>query len=252
MHEINKEQFGAFVASRRKALGLTQAALADKVAVSNKAVSKWETGVSLPDVAILIPLAQALGVTVTELLEGRRIEPETALDSSRVEELVQSVIQYPGKDPFAGGKGRRQCIYWLCVLLAAIEAAVLHFGGFPVATWSETLLATYLFGVIFGAYFLLFVRPLPPYHDQYQVQGMHQGPMRMNVPGLYFNNRNWPHIVRVGQIWSMATLVGYPAVYGVMYGLFPVFWNTCELYAMLAFLLGGLFLPMYLVGKKYE
>lgn len=77
-------------------------------------------------------------------------------------------------------------------------------------------------------------------------------PLRMNVPGLSFSNRNWPHIVRVGPIWSMAMPVGYPVVYALMYGLFPAFWETCEVYAMLALLPGGLVLPVYLVGKKYE
>lgn len=252
MHEINKETFGAFVASRRKDLGLTQSQLAEKVLVSNKAVSKWETGVSLPDVGILIPLAEALGVTVTELLEGRRIEPETPLDTGRVEELVQTVIRYPETDRFAEGKRKRGVVYLVCVLIAAVEAAALHFGGFPVGSWTDSLQCTYAFGIIFGAYFMLFAQPLPPYHDQYKIRGMHQGPVRMNVPGLTFNNRNWPYIVRVGQIWSMAFLLSYPVVYGLMYRLFPVLWGSCEKYVMLAALLGGLFLPMYVVGKKYE
>lgn len=252
MHEISKERFGAFVAEERKAQNLTQSQLADKVGVSNKAVSKWETGVSLPDVAILIPLSEALGVTVTELLEGRRIEPETHLDSSRVEELVQTVIRYPETDRFADSKRRWRNIYWLCLLAAATEAIALHFCGFPLGSWTEPLWLTYVFGIIFGAYFLLLVQPLPPYYDQYRINGMFQGPIRMNVPGLRFSNRNWPHIVRVGQIWSMSFLVGYPAVYCLMYRLFPEFWGSYERYAMLALLLCGLFLPMYLVGKKYE
>ena len=57
MFEIDKMQFGKFIAERRKEKGYTQKTLAQKLCVSDKAVSKWETGNSLPDVSLLIPLA---------------------------------------------------------------------------------------------------------------------------------------------------------------------------------------------------
>ena len=69
MYELDKARFGSFVAQLRKEKGLTQKALAQQLFISDKAVSKWETGVSVPDTALLIPLAEALGVTVTELLQ---------------------------------------------------------------------------------------------------------------------------------------------------------------------------------------
>lgn len=68
MSEIDKAAFGRFVALRRRAAGLTQKQLARRVMVSDKAVSKWETGASLPDIQLLAPLAEVLGVTVAELL----------------------------------------------------------------------------------------------------------------------------------------------------------------------------------------
>lgn len=68
--ELDKAQFGAFLTERRKAKGYTQKDLAQRLFVSDKAVSKWERGQSLPDISLLIPLAECLGVTVTELLEG--------------------------------------------------------------------------------------------------------------------------------------------------------------------------------------
>ena len=80
--EIDKERFGAFVSGRRKALGLTQKELAARLFVSDKAVSKWERGQSMPDIALLAPLAECLGVSVTELLEGRRLE-DAALSPGR-------------------------------------------------------------------------------------------------------------------------------------------------------------------------
>lgn len=61
---------GALIAQRRKALGLTQKQLAERLLISDKAVSKWEVGASYPEVTLLPPLAQILGLAVDELLEG--------------------------------------------------------------------------------------------------------------------------------------------------------------------------------------
>ena len=68
------------IKSLREARGLTQGALAAAVGVTDKAVSKWETGRGLPDVALVEPLAQALGVSVAELLTVSRLLT-TALSS---------------------------------------------------------------------------------------------------------------------------------------------------------------------------
>lgn len=64
-----KSQIGANIAERRKAAGMTQAGLAEKLNYSDKAVSKWERGESIPDVLTLMGLAQLFGVTVDDLLQ---------------------------------------------------------------------------------------------------------------------------------------------------------------------------------------
>lgn len=61
---------GALIAARRKALGLTQKQLAERLLISDKAVSKWEVGASYPEVTLLPALAAILGITVDELLAG--------------------------------------------------------------------------------------------------------------------------------------------------------------------------------------
>ena len=65
-----KGQIGANIAERRKAAGMTQAGLAEKINYSDKAVSKWERGESVPDVLTMIQLAQLFGVTVNDLLQS--------------------------------------------------------------------------------------------------------------------------------------------------------------------------------------
>ena len=64
---------GAVVRELREKRGLTQAQLAEMLHISDKTVSKWETAKGLPDISLVEPLAQALGVSVIELMQGERI-----------------------------------------------------------------------------------------------------------------------------------------------------------------------------------
>ena len=92
MEPIDKEKFGAFIAELRKEKGLTQQELAERLFISNKAVSKWERGQSFPDVGLLNPLADNLGVTVAELLRGERLTEDT-VDICEAENLVKTTIR---------------------------------------------------------------------------------------------------------------------------------------------------------------
>ncbi len=71
---MNQIDTGKFIASCRKEKGMTQAQLAEKMNITDRAVSKWETGKSMPDSSIMLELCNILGVTVNELLSGERIE----------------------------------------------------------------------------------------------------------------------------------------------------------------------------------
>ena len=64
---------GAAIQQIRQKQNMTQAELAQQIGVSSKTISKWETGKGLPDISLLQPLAQALGLSVMELLEGRQV-----------------------------------------------------------------------------------------------------------------------------------------------------------------------------------
>lgn len=69
---MDTKKFGAFLASVRRENGLTQKALAEKLYVTDKAVSRWERGIGLPDVNTLEPLSEALGVSVLELIRSEK------------------------------------------------------------------------------------------------------------------------------------------------------------------------------------
>lgn len=65
-------KFGDFLYKLRKEKGITQSMLADELGVTNKAVSKWETGESMPETSLLLPISRIFDVTVDELLDGKR------------------------------------------------------------------------------------------------------------------------------------------------------------------------------------
>ena len=74
---MNQEKIGKFIASCRKEHGMTQAVLAEKLGISDRAVSKWETGRSLPDAGIMLKLCEILNINTNELLSGERIMTDT-------------------------------------------------------------------------------------------------------------------------------------------------------------------------------
>ena len=73
---MDQVKIGQFIGICRREKNLTQRQLADLVGVSDKAVSKWETGRGLPEASSMVPLCEALGINVNELLRGERIPGE--------------------------------------------------------------------------------------------------------------------------------------------------------------------------------
>lgn len=85
-----KNQIGANISDYRKRCGLTQAGLAEKLNYSDKAVSKWERGESVPDVITLAQLAEQFGVTVNDLLADPNALPE---DTGVVQQAMGQVVE---------------------------------------------------------------------------------------------------------------------------------------------------------------
>ena len=70
---MDAKKTGNFIVERRKAINMTQKELAEKLHITDKAVSKWERGLSFPDISILIPLSEVLNVSLYDLLTGGSI-----------------------------------------------------------------------------------------------------------------------------------------------------------------------------------
>ncbi len=72
---MNANKFGVFIRNCRKEKNLTQSQLGAAIHVTDKAISRWERGIGFPDIKLLEPLAEALGLSVEELIQCQRIEP---------------------------------------------------------------------------------------------------------------------------------------------------------------------------------
>ena len=98
---MNKKAIGMKISAVRKERGLTQKELAEKLYISDKTVSKWETGTHFPDIAILEDLAAALGISVVELLglenvSSGQVVTELALLSAEERRSIEKEIYLRG------------------------------------------------------------------------------------------------------------------------------------------------------------
>ena len=108
---MDNEKIGPFIRQLRKERHLTQKELAAMLNITDKAVSKWELGASLPDVALLLPLAEALDISVTELLGGLRSpgSPPQALDAPP-QDTAGDILSYTER---ASSQRREKLRLWL-------------------------------------------------------------------------------------------------------------------------------------------
>lgn len=91
---MNQEKMGRFLKALRKEKDLTQAELAEIIAVSNRTVSRWETGANAPDLAILVELANFYQVDIGELIAGERRESTLETESRVPTNDVPQVVAY--------------------------------------------------------------------------------------------------------------------------------------------------------------
>ena len=117
---MNKERLGNFISGERKTLGLTQRDLAARLHVTDKAVSKWERGMSYPDVTLLEPLAAALDLTVEELMACRR---QAVTEKKGAEETMQNLLDI-SRDSVRQERRRSWKRLAAVLVLLAVTAAV--------------------------------------------------------------------------------------------------------------------------------
>lgn len=138
-HQIH--QMGALIAKLRKERNMTQKELAAKLGVTDKAVSKWERSLSYPDVTLLLPLAEALGITASELLSGEQQTPEG-------EQAVQSALLYSKRNLLNRVRQAKRVVLGLTSLVFALSIAICFLCDYCVTggvSWSWIVLLSLAF-----------------------------------------------------------------------------------------------------------
>lgn len=88
---MDASKFGKFISDQRKALGMTQADLGSRLMVTDKAVSKWERGLGFPDINTLEPLAEALQVSVQELMRAEKNVTNEVNEAATTEAILNTI-----------------------------------------------------------------------------------------------------------------------------------------------------------------
>lgn len=116
---MDSKKVGSFIASMRKQKFLTQKELAEKLNVTNKAISKWETGNGYPEITIVPELAKVLGVTTAELLNGQLNVNEVS-DNEEAATIINETVKYYDRDKMKKGNIVIAVIFIISVLSSCI------------------------------------------------------------------------------------------------------------------------------------
>lgn len=122
---MDQAKIGKFISELRKEKNLTQEQLAEKIGVTQKSVSRWETGKNMPDISILQPLAAELGVTVSELLDGVKSES----NEKSADEAIYQIIDYSLKSKAKRVFNNKE-VNFITAVIAALIIVLLIIGAF--------------------------------------------------------------------------------------------------------------------------
>ncbi|MBQ2937413.1 MAG: helix-turn-helix domain-containing protein [Clostridia bacterium] len=128
---MDQVKIGKFIAELRKEKNMTQQQLGDKIGVSFKTISKWENGRGMPELSLLKPLSEELGVTINEILSGERIQSERYLD--KLEENMINTIEYSEEQ-----KEKRNKVIGIVLLIVGFLITLTAISIFPSeSSWSS-------------------------------------------------------------------------------------------------------------------
>ena len=147
-------------------------------------------------------------------MQGRRVEEERRFTREETEDLIRKALTFSAEPP-----ERRQArtkkylpVYVICCVLGVAEALAVWAAGLADIEGALALLIIgVVFGVVYGAYAMFWMaETLPRYYDENRICNFAQGAFHIHIPGIYYNNRNWKHVLRAFRVWSMVSLVLVP------------------------------------------
>ena len=130
---MDQLKIGKFIADCRKEKKLTQMQLAEKLGITDKAVSKWERGIALPDSSIMLDVCKILGISVNELLSGEKINMEE--QSKKAEELL---LDFKRKEE----RLRKKLLIYAWAIGAILVSLYSTIGGLFVFAHAESKIAS--------------------------------------------------------------------------------------------------------------
>ena len=141
---MDANKFGSFLTQLRKEQNMTQAELAEKLQVTDKAVSRWERGIGLPDISTLEPLSEALHITVLELLRSERLDQQD-ISSEEISETVIDPIKIAADQQKSFKKHLLIfCAGMLGVLSLPSVAVLIGYVNFPFQEFFQFFLPLYM------------------------------------------------------------------------------------------------------------
>ena len=147
---MNQLTTGKFISQKRKEKNLTQEQLAEKLGVSNKTISKWETGKCMPDYGVVKSLCEELEMTVAELMDGEEAEEKSvrAYDDEQIMDLLRRTQEL---------EKQKNLLYGILLIVMGIALLALShtFGGSQVKDFfSGLLLGISIVEMLVGVYVL--------------------------------------------------------------------------------------------------
>ncbi len=142
---MNQKQIGRYIAEKRRIKNLTQAQLAEQLGISDKTVSKWECGRSMPDYALIQPLCESLDISVSELIEGKN----TALHERQLMELLRRTQELERQNGILHG-------VIMLIFGIALQALAPHFVGSPMQDLLSGIILGLSVGILLLGIYLIF------------------------------------------------------------------------------------------------
>ena len=142
---MNQKQIGRYIAEKRRIKNLTQAQLAEQLGISDKTVSKWECGRSMPDYALIQSLCETLDISVIELIEGK----EASLHERQLMELLRRTQELERQNGILHG-------VIMLIFGIALQALAPHFVGSPMQDLLSGIILGLSVGILLLGIYLIF------------------------------------------------------------------------------------------------